>query len=119
VQRLFSTFPNAWPGIGLLILRAAAGFSALAMSHLVSDLTEITALLARCVIVAVTVLLWIGLWTPIAAAAAAVLQICIVGLGQELSAASAVNVALALALAMLGPGSWSLDARLFGRKRIV
>jgi putative oxidoreductase len=119
VQRLFSTFPNAWPGIGLLILRAAAGFSALAIAHLVSDLTETTALLARCVVVAVTALLWIGLWTPIAAIAAAALQIGIVGLGQELTAASAVNAALALALAMLGPGSWSMDARLFGRKRIV
>jgi putative oxidoreductase len=119
VQRLFSTFPNAWPGIGLLILRAAAGFSALAMAHLVSDLTETTALLARCVIIAVAVLLWIGLWTPIAAVAAAALQVGIVGLGREWSAATAVNAALALALALLGPGSWSLDARLFGRKRIV
>jgi uncharacterized membrane protein YphA (DoxX/SURF4 family) len=26
---------------------------------------------------------------------------------------------LGLALAMLGPGAWSLDARVFGRKRIV
>jgi putative oxidoreductase len=119
VQRLFSTFPNAWPGVGLLILRAAAGFSVLAMTHLVADLTETTALLARCVIISVVVLLWIGLWTPIAAIVAAALQIGIVGLGQELSAASAINAALALALAMLGPGSWSLDARLFGRKRIV
>jgi putative oxidoreductase len=119
VQRLFSTFPNAWPGIGLLILRAAAGFSALAMAHRVSDLTETTALLARCLIVAVTVLLWIGLWTPIVAVAAAALQISGVFLGQELSAASGVNVAVDLALAMLGPGGWSLDARLFGRKRII
>jgi putative oxidoreductase len=119
VQRLFSTFPNAWPGIGLLILRAAAGFSALGLAHMASDLTEATALLARCVIAGIVVLLWIGLWTPIAATAAAALQIGIVGLGQELSAVSAVNAAVALALAMLGPGSWSLDARLFGRKRIV
>jgi putative oxidoreductase len=119
VQRLFSTFPNAWPGVGLLILRAAAGFSALAMVHLVSAVTEAAALPARCVIVAIAVLLWIGLWTPIAAIAAAALQIGTVGLGQELSAASAVNAALAVALAMLGPGGWSLDAKLFGRKRIV
>ena len=102
-----------------MILRAAAGFATLAMTHPVSGLTEPTALLARCVIVAVTVLLWIGLWTPVAAVAAAALQIGIVALGQELSAATAVNGALELALAMLGPGSWSLDARLFGRKRIV
>jgi putative oxidoreductase len=102
-----------------LILRAAAGFAALALAHRVSDLTEMVTLLARCLIVAVTGLLWIGLWTPIAAIAAAALQIGIVVLGQELSAASGVNAALALALAMLGPGSWSLDARLFGRKRII
>lgn len=102
-----------------MILRVAAGFSALAMTHLVSDLTEMAALLARCVIFAVTGLLWSGLWTPIAAIAAAALQIGTLALGQELSAASGVNAALALALAMLGPGSWSLDARLFGRKRII
>ena len=102
-----------------MILRAAAGFSVVAMAHLIADPTETTALLARCVIIAVAVLLWIGLWTPIAAIAAAVLQIGMVPLGQESSAACGVNAALALALAMLGPGSWSLDARLFGRKRII
>jgi uncharacterized membrane protein YphA (DoxX/SURF4 family) len=101
------------------MLRAAAGFSVLAMAHLASNLTETTALLARCVILAVSLLLWIGLWTPIAAIAAAALQISGVFLGQELSAASGINVALDLALATLGPGSWSLDARLFGRKRII
>jgi len=101
------------------MLRAAAGFSALAMAHPVANLTETTALLARCVILAVSMLLWIGLWTPIAAIAAAALQIGSVVLGQEFSAASGVNAALDLALAMLGPGSWSLDARLFGRKRII
>ena len=37
-----------------------------------------------------------------------------------LSAASMhiVLAALGVALAMIGPGAWSVDARLFGRKRI-
>jgi hypothetical protein len=30
-----------------------------------------------------------------------------------------IDSAVGLALAMLGPASWSLDARLFGRKRII
>jgi hypothetical protein len=47
------------------------------------------------------------------------LQISIVGLGQELNTESLVYAALGLGLAMLGPGCWSLDSRLFGRKRIV
>jgi uncharacterized membrane protein YphA (DoxX/SURF4 family) len=119
VQRLFSTFPNAWPGVGLLILRTVAGFSALSLLLPLADLAETTVWLVRCISVAVTVLLWIGLWTPIAAVIAAALQVCVVGLGQESSAVAAVNAALSVALAMLGPGSWSLDARLFGRKRIV
>lgn len=102
-----------------MILRAAAGFSTLAMVQMAADLTQTTALLARCVVVAVALLLWIGLWTPIAAVAAAALQVGGVLLGQELSAASGVDAGLDLALAMLGPGSWSLDARLFGRKRII
>jgi uncharacterized membrane protein YphA (DoxX/SURF4 family) len=27
--------------------------------------------------------------------------------------------AMAIALALLGPGAWSIDARLFGRKRLI
>ena len=102
-----------------MILRTLAGFSALSMLQPVADLAETTVWLVRCVSVAVAVLLWIGLWTPIAAVIAAALQVCAVGLGQESSVAAAANAALSVALAMLGPGCWSLDARLFGRKRIV
>ena len=102
-----------------MILRAAAGFAALGVAHLGSDLTDAAVLPARCVIVGTAVLIWIGLWTPIAAVAEAVLQISIVGLGQELNTESLVYAALGLGLAMLGPGCWSLDSRLFGRKRIV
>ena len=101
-----------------MILRVAAGFAALGVAHLGGELTETTVLLVRSLTIAIAVLLWIGLWTPIAAVAAAAMQIGM-GLGQELSVASAVNAALGVALAMLGPGCWSLDARLFGRKRIV
>ena len=102
-----------------MILRTVAGFLALGLLESVADLAETTVWLVRCAGVAVAVLLWIGLWTPIVAVIAAVLQVCVVGLGQESVAAAAVNAALSLALAMLGPGCWSLDARLFGRKRIV
>lgn len=100
-------------------MRAVGGFCALGMMHLFYEPTLTTAWLARCVIITVAVLLWIGLWTPIAAVATVLLQIGVVSSGLELSWASLVNAALCLALAMLGPGSWSLDARLFGRKRIL
>ena len=41
---------------------------------------------------------------------------CFVGDGFSLSAL--LLTAIATSLAMIGPGAWSLDARLFGRKHI-
>jgi hypothetical protein len=35
------------------------------------------------------------------------------------NSSAVISTALGVALAMLGPGAWSLDARVFGRKRIV
>lgn len=76
-------------------------------------------LLERCLVGGIVVLLWIGFWTPVAAIAAAAIQIALMVLDQRLDASVVVSAAVSVALAMLGPGAWSLDARLFGRKRIV
>lgn len=66
-------------------------------------------------------MLLIGLWTPIAGAALAIGELCVAFSprfaqlhDQWLHILLAV---LAAAVAMLGPGAWSVDARLFGRKR--
>jgi uncharacterized membrane protein YphA (DoxX/SURF4 family) len=119
VQRLFSTFPNSWPGLGLLILRLATGFSLAAAAHVTGDLATTAHLLERFLIDCVVVLLWIGLWTPIAGIAETAIQIAIISLAQRFDPSLVIAAAVGLALAMLGPGAWSLDARLFGRKRIV
>jgi putative oxidoreductase len=39
-------------------------------------------------------------------------------LGASIDGRPAALAVIGLSLAMLGPGSWSIDARLFGRKRI-
>jgi hypothetical protein len=39
--------------------------------------------------------------------------------GRAIQFVAVIATALGVALAMLGPGAWSLDARAFGRKRIV
>jgi putative oxidoreductase len=64
------------------------------------------------------VLLLIGFFTPIAGA-----LVVIVELWTALSKADSLRTCIVLAvvgagLAMLGPGAWSVDAWLFGRKRI-
>jgi uncharacterized membrane protein YphA (DoxX/SURF4 family) len=63
-------------------------------------------------------LLLVGLWTPAAGVLLAIAELCIV-FSQPVDPWRHILVgALGVALAMLGPGAWSVDARLFGRKRI-
>jgi putative oxidoreductase len=64
------------------------------------------------------VLLLIGFFTPMAGVLAVIVE-----LWAALSRADNLRICIVLAvvgaaLAMLGPGIWSVDARLFGRKRI-
>jgi putative oxidoreductase len=119
VQRLFSTFPNSWPGAGLLILRIAAGFSLLGVDHMTGGTGAAVTILFRCAVPAVAVLLLLGFGTPFAAVAEAVIQVGVMILNKRYDSLAIFAAALGLALAMLGPGAWSLDARAFGRKRIV
>ncbi|MEY2393743.1 MAG: hypothetical protein QOF94_88 [Acidobacteriaceae bacterium] len=64
------------------------------------------------------ILLLAGLWTPIAGALVAILALwhAFSQAGDPWS--NILLGTLGAALAMLGPGAWSVDARLFGWKRI-
>jgi hypothetical protein len=64
------------------------------------------------------ILLLLGLWTPLAGTLIAVVETWNV---FTLSTNPLISVTLAIfgaTLAMIGPGAWSIDARLFGRKHI-
>jgi putative oxidoreductase len=119
VQRLFSTFPNAWPGFGLLILRLAAGASLIGVAYVGSGLGDTFSLLLRCVLLALAALLVVGFGTPFVAAGEAAIQVGIMVLEHRYSSPALLAAALGVGLAMLGPGAWSLDAQIFGRKRLV
>jgi putative oxidoreductase len=63
-------------------------------------------------------LLLVGLWTPVVGAIAALVGIwSVIGLHSDPWAAG-VLAALAASVALIGPGAWSIDAQLFGRKHM-
>ncbi|MGA2078932.1 MAG: hypothetical protein ABSH52_36095 [Terriglobia bacterium] len=63
-------------------------------------------------------LLLLGLWTPVAGITIAIVEVWIflASLGNSLTAI--LLAGLGATVAMIGPGLWSIDARLYGRKHL-
>jgi uncharacterized membrane protein YphA (DoxX/SURF4 family) len=118
MQRLFLTFPNGLPGLGLLLLRVcdAVYWVRTGGVHLSEWSTPKGALFNTLNVVG-AVLMTLGVWTPlIAVAQVAVFSILLWNNG--LADARVMLTIIATSLVMLGPGAFSVDARLFGRRRI-
>jgi putative oxidoreductase len=108
LPRLFSTFASGWPGAGLLLMRLVAGITLVSRG--------IVGL--RAVSIGAGMLLLAGLWTPIAGVLAAAIELWCTFSQPADALTHILLVTLAIALVLVGPGAWSVDARLFGWKRI-
>lgn len=117
MQRLYSTFARGWPGMGLLLLRLIILVAAI--HYAVTGLASAPTFSRIAIEGPAVLLLCAGLWTPIAGGALSVLAFWSAFSGWGDPWGQAVLAAIAAALAMLGPGAWSIDARLFGRKRLI
>jgi hypothetical protein len=119
LQRLYSTFANGLPGKGLFILRVAISTFLIcdARSALVEP-RQGSGLLTTLVAAGFGVLLCLGIWTPVAGAAVALLELYLILLRQGASWPSLLAAAIASGLTLLGPGAWSIDSHIYGRKRI-
>jgi putative oxidoreductase len=119
LRRLYSTFAPGWAGTGLLLMRVVAGVSLIA--HGLARLQTgppTQFFVSSTIALAIGIFLLAGLWTPVVGSLAAAL-----GIWSALSRPGDPWACIFLAtigagLALLGPGAWSVDARLFGWKRI-
>ena len=119
LQRLFSTFADGFPGIGLLLQRlitaVAVVCSMLARCHSMTQHGSVALLLIDG---GAALLLLVGLWTPFAGTVIAFCELWVVVSGGGEFWPPLVLATLGATLAMIGPGAWSIDALLFGRKQI-
>jgi len=69
-------------------------------------------------LIAAGLLLLAGLWTPIAGTVVAAIEVWKVFFLVDNLSLYILLGTLGAALALLGPGAWSVDARLFGWKRL-
>ena len=129
MQKLFSTFPSEWPGIGLLLLRALVGCSLIVqgVAYVQSPNRGLAVWGIAALTLAAGAFLLAGLMTPFVAG-----LVTMSGIGIALSwiplpiqdlfdsYLAIINlIVLSLAITLLGPGAFSLDARMFGRREIT
>jgi uncharacterized membrane protein YphA (DoxX/SURF4 family) len=129
LQRLFSIFPGSWPGFGLFILRfALATFLFAQGSFYLASWSESGWVMRSLGISGLLVggQLLIGYLTPLASAAATSITIlCMLCSGRPFPDAfseklnAVIEILTCLAMLCLGPGAFSIDSRLFGRREIV
>ena len=129
LQKLFSTFPAKWPGIGLLLIRALLGLQLIVqgVGYIQSPDRGLVVWVSAALAFMSGTCLLAGLLTPFVA-----VVVAIGGMGLALSwfplpAQDLFNnnlvvidqILLAIAIAFLGPGAFLLDARMFGRREIT
>jgi len=111
-------FPAGAPGIALLLLRVSV---AMALIEGGPGVWKPTIGVLICIVFGVlSVLMCLGVMTPVAATVSCAIeltQLFIIGpADRRFMLLSSLNAA---AIALLGPGAYSIDARLFGRRVIT
>jgi hypothetical protein len=129
VVRLPSAFPDGPFGIGLFLLRVSTGgiAAAIGLGSLLGGTPQTVSRIAGAAIVFAGTGLIAGLITPVAASSVALVSAAIaMSLVPSLPmgvldgpVSLAFLTIIAIVIVLLGPGAYSIDARLFGRREIV
>jgi hypothetical protein len=111
-------FPLGSAGLALLLLRLSAAGMLLTISFPRAEVTSSELAFAGLTVLAAFLVL--GVFTPIVCTVCCSVEIAIL---ISLRSAVALHLIFSIidtaALGLLGPGGYSLDARMFGRRRVV
>ena len=127
---MFSAYPDGWPGLGLLLLRSAVG-SVLVVQGitLYREVQNLGLLILVTVLLTVLlgILILIGLLTRFATAVTVLGTVGFIfswfptprGGLFETRSTPVLALTIAAAIAFIGPGAFSVDARIFGRREVI
>jgi uncharacterized membrane protein YphA (DoxX/SURF4 family) len=121
-------FPGGRSGVALLFLRFAFGLIGIAEGFIyLSQAAKLESLCLGIVLEVAGVLVVVGLLTSYSAMAIAIGTVCRGLISSSISPyvflqgpfSSELLIVLGIVITLLGPGVFSLDSRLFGRREIV
>jgi uncharacterized membrane protein YphA (DoxX/SURF4 family) len=128
-QRLFFGFPRGLPGIALLLLRAVVGVLLLVQGafYVGEQNPTIGTLLVGLTALAGGILLLVGFLTPIIGTLVGLGALCIRLSVLPVPAPNLLDgklpaiqaAAMLIAVVILGPGAFSVDSRVFGRREVI
>jgi uncharacterized membrane protein YphA (DoxX/SURF4 family) len=129
LQQSFSAFPGGGPGVALLLLRAVIASLVIAQGYfyLNGAKAAVELWIVGCAAMGIGIMLMIGFLTPIAGMLAglggigiisSVLPSCTPNLFDE-TLPVILAATILVAMVLLGPGAFSADSRLFGRREII
>ena len=111
-------FPTGQPGLALLLVRIA--LSVMLMEGVSGRLAQLGSPWFLLAPGTLALALWLGFLTPVVCALCVLLEVTtFLNAGGPIEAVHVCAVLNSVALAMLGPGGYSLDARLYGRRQVI